>query len=257
MDPRIEIVPTLTDNYSYIVREKSEDAVAIVDPGEADPVMRRLEALQLSPTEIWLTHKHQDHIGGAVRLARKYDLLIRAPSQVPFFDARTTQMNDGDSFSFGSTWVKVFRVAGHTREHVVYLMDRTLFAGDVLFVGGCGRVFEGTAREFYREIERLIGPLSDDVRIFSGHEYAEKNLRFVLEIDPDNHDAACLLGIVRRMRGEGKPAMPTELGRERLINPFLRAREPSLLAALKKRYPDVPDAPADVFAFVRRLRDAC
>lgn len=255
MKPRVEIVPVLKDNYAYLVLRRDGRGAAVVDPGAAAPVRTALAHHGLRPLEIWITHKHDDHLGGAAELAREYDIPVRGPKEIPEMMARVHPLEDGETFLFGAAEVTVWRIAGHTREHLVYYIDGALFSGDALFIGGCGRLFEGVARESARGLYDRIMPLPSNTLIYCGHEYAERNLRFAMELEPGNQNIPRQYSHIARLRAEGRPSVPGELGVERLTNPFLRAGDPALSEALKRRYDGVPDDSEEIFAFIRRLRD--
>jgi hydroxyacylglutathione hydrolase len=255
MRPRVEIVPVGQDNYCYLVVRRDGRGAAIVDPGEAEPVRAALAGLGLAPLEIWITHKHADHLAGAAPLAREYDIPVRGPWELPEMATRVHPLADGGGFLFGAAEVRVWEIGGHTRGHLVYLIDGALFTGDILFLGGCGRLFEGTAEELYRGLRDRIMPLPENTLIYCGHEYAERNLRFALEIEPANPNVQRRFSQVKRLREEGRPSVPGELGVEILTNPFLRVDDPALAKALARRHDDVPRDPAGRFAFIRRLRD--
>lgn len=256
MYPAVEIIRTLADNFTYLVHARAGHDIAIVDPGEAPPVISRLSSLKWTPTEVWLTHKHRDHISGAETLARRYNIPIRAPQEVPLLQARMTHVENGTHFAFGASTVRVYGLSGHTRGHVVYHCDDALFSGDTLFIGGCGRIFEGTAQELFDGFERHFYPLPDQTRVYCGHEYAEKNLRFALEIEPYNEEVINYLRALTGRKRDGSPSVPGEIGLEKAVNPFMRVKTPAFLSSLKRHHPELPRAARDVFALVRKLRDS-
>lgn len=256
MYPRIDIVRILSDNYAYLVRDRSTKNVAIVDPGEAKPVIDYVTAEKLAPVEIWLTHKHEDHIKGAAFLAEKYDIPVRGPSEIPDIRARFTRIRDGDVFHFGASPVAAHEIRGHTGGHLVYLFNSVALTGDVLFIGGCGRIFEGTAAELYRGIAAHLRDLPAHTRIYCGHDYAVKNLLFALQLEPDNAAIQKQYERMQILASKGQPSVPGEMGIERATNPFLRTGSPSLRAALERRTgTKIPADPEEVFTLLRRLRD--
>lgn len=256
MYPTVEIVPVPPDNYCYLLRSRMSPELAVIDPGDEAPVRDALGARGLLPTEIWLTHKHGDHIGGAGALARRFDVPIRGPVEIPELAGRFLPVPGATGgFRFGGVEVRVVEVPGHTRHHVVYLIPGAAFTGDVLFLGGVGRVFEGSAEEFFLGIDRHLASLPDNTRIYCGHEYTERNLRFAVDLEPGNGAVIQRYASVRARRAAGEPTVPGELGVERRTNPFLRVREPGLRDALAARVGPLPRDPAGVFAALRRLRD--
>lgn len=257
MYPTVDIVRVPPDNYCYLLRARSGSEVAIIDPGEAGPVESALAKLGLRPREIWLTHKHPDHLGGAGELARRHDIPVRGPVEIPQLASRFLPAPGASGrFAFGGYEVRVGEVSGHTRHHVVYAIEGAVFTGDVLFLGGVGRIFEGTAAELFEGIERHLAPLPDNTRIYCGHEYTERNLRFASQLEPSNQAVLMQFANVRARRAEGEPTVPGEMGIERRTNPFLRVREPRLQEALAGRIGTLPRDPAGIFAALRSLRDA-
>lgn len=256
MNPAVTAVPFGADSFSYIVDGQAGGALAVVDPGDARAVMARLTELKRCPTEIWLTHKHDSHAAGATELARRYDILVRAPAEAPTLNARMTTLAGGDRFSFGGLTVRAENVTGHTAGHLVYLAGDALFCGDVFTLGGCGRVREGAAEELCDGLERVFATLPDMTRLFPGHDCAEANLRFAHYLEPDNDAIVEQLRLVNLLRGQDRAPVPGELGRERRSNPFLRTRDSHLQGILARRFHVGATAPRDVFAALRRLRDA-
>lgn len=255
MYPRVDIVPILKDNYCYFVHEREGRGVAIVDPGDAMAVGRAIDDAALHPLEIWLTHKHEDHIAGAGALARRFDVVVRGSIEIPEISSRFMALNDGACFNFGPAEVQVRRVRGHTREHLVYHLDGALFTGDALFLAGCGRLFEGTAAELYGDLQDVFSRYPDDARVYCGHEYTDKNLKFALYMDPHNeniiHQSARVRGLIR----EHRPTVPGDLGLERRTNPFLRVHIPELAENIRRRAEVRGERPEEIFAALRRLRD--
>lgn len=253
MYPKIEIVPVLKDNYSYLIRDRLN--VAIVDPGEAEPIRARLVGEGLVPVEIWLTHKHSDHIDGAAELARRYDIPIKGPEEIPRLHARFIAVGNGEVFRFGPLTITAREIRGHTQGHLLYFFDGAVITGDVLFIGGCGRIFDGTSVELYSGIRAHLQNLPAHTRVYCGHEYAEKNLRFALSLEPDNAVIQKQYERVKKLRAKNQLSVPGEIGIERSTNPFLRVESESLREALKRRVGNVPRDPAEVFALLRRLRN--
>jgi len=255
MYPKVDIILTSADNYSYFIHEREKRGVAIVDPGNEKIIRAELERRKLKPLEIWLTHKHIDHIGGAAELAKHFDIPIRASSEIPIYTAKVLRISDNQHFSFGSAEVKVNRIGGHTREHMVFFIDDALFTGDTLFIGGCGRNFEGHANELYDGFQRHILILPDTTRIYCGHEYAEHNLSFALTLEPSNALILKHYNTIKAQLRAGRPSVPGDLGIEKATNPFLRTRDLNLYQNVSARWDDVPKEPDKLFVFLRHLKD--
>lgn len=252
---QVEIIPTLKDNYAYVVRSRDGKRLAVVDPGESAPVIRHFERTGTQPHEIWLTHKHDDHMAGAPDLARKYDVVVKGPEELPHIHARVETLRDGGRFMFGESQVTVRQIAGHTAGHLVYFMDTIVFTGDVLFPGGCGRIFEGTAKDLFLGIETHLRGLPANTLFYCGHEYAERNMRFALSLEPSNGVIQKQYARVHDCEHERRPSVPGEIGIERAVNPFLRVRSASLREALAEKLGPLPNDPAEVFAMLRSLRN--
>ncbi|MBU0859895.1 MAG: hydroxyacylglutathione hydrolase, partial [Alphaproteobacteria bacterium] len=182
----VQIVPVLQDNYAYII--ESDGVYAVVDPGEAGPVIEALQKNKLSA--ILLTHHHGDHIGGAAELKKRYSAAIIAPAaeehRIQDIDV---MVREGDIYTVGQTEFHVIETPGHTAGHVCFYApaEKFLFSADTLFSLGCGRLFEGTAEQMWESLQKLAA-LPDDTLVYCGHEYTAANARFALDVEPDNKD---------------------------------------------------------------------
>lgn len=221
----VTLVPILEDNYAYIIQ--SGDAVAVIDPGEADGVIHVLEKLKLEPQFIFNTHHHSDHVDGNKTIKDKYDVQILGPEKeagkIPFFDKGFI---NGDVFQFGDEAVQIIETAGHTAGHICFyfLQSQTLFSGDALFSMGCGRLFEGTAEQLFEYMQRLK-QLPDSTKIYCGHEYTEANANFCLSIYPDNKSIFKRAEEVQELRNKNQPTIPTTIEQEKKTNVFFMAKD--------------------------------
>lgn len=224
----IEIVPILSDNYVYLARESSSGKVLCVDPGEAAPVLARLEELDWTLDTILITHHHGDHTAGVNTLKAATGATVIGPggdsSAIPGLDQ---SVQDGEIVAFGEETFRVIGVYGHTAGHVTFFAEgaQALFSGDALFSVGCGRFFEGTAADMWPGLQKLRD-LPDGTRVYCGHEYTAANVAFALSIDGQNTELQRYAGIVAMLRSESMPTIPANLGLEKKINPFLRADDP-------------------------------
>ena len=249
----IELIPAFSDNYIYLVRDSGSGTVAIVDPGDAGPVIERLEREGLGLDLIFNTHHHADHIGGNQTLKQRYGAQIIGPAadahRIPDLDQMVAE---GDTVCLGDAVATVLETPGHTSGHIAFWFaeDDALFCGDTLFAMGCGRVFEGTAEEMWTSLAKLRA-LPDSAQIFCGHEYSQSNARFAASIEPDNDAVAARVRDIDAARAANQPTIPAGLGREKLSNPFLRADDPGLASALNMANAD----PVDIFAEVRGRKD--
>jgi len=249
-------VPAFEDNYIWLIRGRSTGQVAIVDPGDAEPVLEALESLSLTPIAILCTHHHGDHTGGNRALKARYpDIAIYGPADenIP---GRTHVAGDGDRVSLEALGVEfdVLRIPGHTRGHIAYFGHGWLFCGDTIFSAGCGRLFEGTAEQMHESLSRLAS-LPGSTLVYCAHEYTRANLRFAQAVEPDNPDIGSYRSEVDRIRARGEPTLPTTLARELKINPFLRSESPAVRLAAETYAGTALADSAAVFAAVRRWKD--
>ena len=220
-DIRVEINPVkaFSDNYIWVMEEGTE--AVIVDPGEAEGVLRYLEEQALGLTAILLTHKHDDHIGGVREILEKYPAtLVYGPTETA--DLATQVVKEGDRFELFDKQVKVIKTAGHTEEHISFLIEDVLFSGDALFSGGCGRVFTGDYQAQYDALQKFK-QLDEQVKVYAGHEYTQTNLLFARNESPTNPDVVRTLHEVNERRSSDLPTLPSTIGKEKQINLFLRA----------------------------------
>lgn len=249
----VVLVPVLSDNYVYIIRDVETEEVGVIDPGEAAPVERALSERNWTPSWILLTHHHADHIGAAQSLATAYGAKIAGAAadaeRLPPLDARFVP---DDDWTFGAQIVEIIDTPGHTVGHVALYFPKAkaLFSGDTLFVLGCGRLFEGTALQMWRSLSKLAA-LPPETQVFCGHEYTLANARFAVTIEPENKALQDRVAEIEAQRAANEPTVPTSIGRENATNPFLRAGEPNVKASV-----GLPDADeAAVFAEIRRRKD--
>ena len=230
----VELVPCLADNYAYLIRDPASGAVGVVDPSEAAPVNAALAARGWRLTHVVNTHHHFDHTGGNLELKETWGAEVVGPAadieRIPGIDRA---LADGETWRFGTLEATVLDIPGHTKGHVAFWFAaaKAVFTGDTLFALGCGRMFEGTADQMWASLSKLAA-LPADTRVYCGHEYTQSNARFALTMEPGNSDLAAYAAEVDRLRAEGKPTIPTTIGRELKANPFLRATDAALAAHL-------------------------
>jgi hydroxyacylglutathione hydrolase len=253
---KIHQIGLLRDNYGYLVVCEKTNQAAIVDPSEAEPVLRRVDEEKIDLTSILNTHHHRDHTGGNEGLlaARRMDVYGHK-SDRDRIPGLTRGVDQGDQIFIGELRGEVLFIPGHTTGHVAYLFGDALFCGDTLFTAGCGRLFEGTPELMHASLNRLM-VLDDNTRIFCGHEYTENNLRFALTVEPNNPAVVSRYERVRAQRARRMPTVPATLGEEKQTNPFLRWDSKEIQASVAALAPGNPMDPVSIFAAVRKLKDA-
>ena len=207
----------------------SGDRAFVVDPGDAAPVLDRLEAEQLNLAGILITHHHADHQGGIAALLARYPAIVFAPENESITGSGVA-LSGGETINVLGQHVRVMAVPGHTRGHLAYLAPGALFCGDTLFGAGCGRLFEGTPTQMLASLES-IAALPDETLIYCAHEYTEANLRFALMVEPGNVALKERIERVAELRQAGEASVPSSLADEKATNPFLRCGEPDVIAA--------------------------
>ena len=228
-------IPMLSDNYSWLLRESVSGKVAIVDPAEAEPAIAAIEAAGGRLDVIFLTHHHGDHIDGAPALMARYKPVVVGNAadahRLPKLDVA---VHEGELVDFGAAKVRVIDTPGHTVGHISYYIadGGVLLPADTLFSLGCGRLFEGTAADMFRSLQKF-SDLPDETLVCAGHEYTASNAKFALAVDADNQALQARAAEVTALRAAGKATLPVTLGAERATNPFLRAADVETLGRLR------------------------
>jgi hydroxyacylglutathione hydrolase len=250
---QIEQIPSLSDNYVYLLHEPQAGMTAVVDPGVAAPVLERLSAQGWRLDWIISTHHHADHTGGNLELKQATGCRIAGPdadaARIPGLDLGLAER---DRFQLGEADAEVFETPGHTSGHISYWFaePKALFCADTLFSLGCGRLLEGTPAQMWRSLSKFA-PLPDDAQVYCAHEYTQANARFALSVDPDNPALQARAAEVDRLRAASQPTVPSTLGAERAANPFLRPHDP----AIRRRLGLADASDVDVFAELRKRKD--
>ena len=231
---RVFLIPAFNDNYLWLVHDGKH--AAVIDPGDAKPILTALEAHQLSLVAILLTHYHADHIGGVAELIQRFQVPVYGPRNETI-EHVTRRLGEGDVVHMPELDLSfsVLDVPGHTHGHIAYFAaaEHWLFCGDTLFGGGCGRLFEGTAEQMNASLQKLAA-LPARTKVFCAHEYTLANLHFAQAVEPDN--AALQERIVneQKKRQANQPTIPSTIALELATNPFLRWRESTIRQSLQR-----------------------
>ena len=246
-------VPCLADNYAYLIHDPDTGQTAVIDVPEPGPILAALNAHQWRLTDILITHHHDDHIQGVDTLrAQTGAMVLGAAADAHRLPRLDLALDEQSSFSVGSEFARVIEVPGHTIGHIAFHFpgSRLAFTADSLMAGGCGRLFEGTARQMHHSLQKLAA-LPPDTLICSGHEYTTANLRFATTLEPGNPQLISRAAEVADKRAHSTPTVPVPLQVELDTNPYLRAHLPALKTAVG--LPDADDV--TVFAEIRARKD--
>ena len=251
---QVQPIPAFKDNYIWALR--SGPRVAIVDPGDAQPVLDYLAQEHLQLVAILATHHHPDHVGGVAELRRGRDIPVYGPKNEPIATL-TRPVAGGDRVTIAELDVEfdVLDIPGHTRAHIAYYGSKMVFCGDTLFACGCGRVFEGTPPQLHASLQKLAA-LPDETLVYCGHEYTLANIRFARAVEPGNAVLAERERIEGKTREKNHPTLPTTIGLERVTNPFLRCDQPEIVQAAGRRRGAAVTDPIEVFTVIREWKNA-
>ena len=250
---KVEIIPCLNYNYSYLIHEKKTNTVSIVDPSEfkaCDSVINNYKKLDF----ILNTHHHADHVGANLELKKKYNSKILGSNldknRIPGIDI---MLKENQKHKIGNLEFEVIFIPGHTKGHIAFFFkkEKIAFTGDTLFSLGCGRVFEGTHEEMFSSLNKIKN-LPPDTNIYCGHEYTNSNLNFCLEYDPKNTHLKNKKIDIEKKLSSNQPTIPSTIADEIKTNIFLRCDDPEIKHSLGLK--DSSDV--EVFSKLRDLKDS-
>lgn len=224
---KVTVLPALSDNYMYLITDEKTGQAAIVDPVSPDTVLEAVKAEGVKLTKVLTTHHHWDHAGGNEELVKKFPNRLDVYGGDKRIGALTNFVKQGDKFKIGDIEVECIFTPCHTTGHICYYAKDTkgktaVFTGDTLFVAGCGRFFEGTPEQMYTALVEKLAALPDNTLVFCGHEYTQQNLKFARHVEEGNRDIAKAIADVDEKRKKGLPTVPSTIGQEKRINPFMR-----------------------------------
>jgi len=232
---KIEIIPCLKDNYSYIVIDEANNDACVIDPSESEPIIEYLEEKRIFLKFILNTHHHYDHVGGNKKLKKKYAAKVigykNDSKRIPGIDIL---VNDNEIWKYENFEARIIHIPGHTTGHVCFYFykDKIVFTGDTLFSLGCGRIFEGTYSQMFDSLNKLK-QLPLDTKVFCGHEYTKQNAKFCLTHDPNNENLKKKnLEIIKKLN-KNLPTLPTTIEEELACNIFLRTHNIETFSKLR------------------------
>ncbi len=249
---QISVLPAFEDNYLWLIHSPiAPEQVLAVDPGDADVIQHALDRNQLSLHGLLITHHHADHTGGITRLAERHQIPVFGPT-TEAIAGLTHRVSQGQRVQFDEIGLdfEVLDTPGHTAGHIVYTGHGSLFCGDTLFSAGCGRLLGGSAGQMTASLQKLAG-LPESTAVYCAHEYTVSNLQFAAAVEPDNlwvkaHQAECAA-----LRAAGKATLPTSIGLELRINPFLRLTAETVRNAAERHAGRKLNSEAETFAVLR------
>ena len=253
---KISPINAFSDNYIWLIQ--TNEGNTLVDPGDSKPIISTIDKLGITIDDILITHHHFDHIGGLELLKPLIKGSVIGPKNNTI-DLLDKHVGEGDIIESIGLRFSVFEVPGHTLDHIAFYSEtekEVLFCGDTIFSGGCGRVFEGTFEQMNHSLEKLMS-LPSKTEIYCAHEYTLSNLQFALMAEPDNIDLKEYELNSKNKREKNIPTIPTTLGQELQINPFLRVAETSLREAISDKLDHSNiTSNAEVFGFLRSWKDS-
>jgi len=230
---RVRLLPALEDNYMYLLIDEGTKKCAVVDPVEPEKVLAALKEEGVELTTVLTTHHHWDHAGGNEKLIEAVGKkeVVGGDDRI---GALTKKVTHGDEFKIGSLNVRCLFTPCHTTGHICYFVtgpsgsEPAVFTGDTLFVGGCGKFFEGTGDQMYTALIDILAKLPLETKVYCGHEYTVSNLKFAVTAEPNNKDTAAKLELSQKQRANKEPTIPSTIGDEMKFNPFMRVKEASI-----------------------------
>lgn len=257
---QVEGIRAFNDNYIWAIHQNNNDKCIIVDPGSAAEVLKFLADKELSIIAILITHHHHDHIGGVSTLLAHFpNVPVYGPSKEAV-EAVTHPLTDGEEITIPALDItlSVLEVPGHTLGHIAYADAHSLFCGDTLFSGGCGRMFEGTPQMFSNSLSKLSA-LASTTLVYCAHEYTLSNLTFAKAVSPNSSELEKYIENCERKRARNLSTIPSTIDTELAINPFFRLQDPDVINALNSKFSinlNAHDNIHENFKWLRQWKDS-
>ena len=232
---KIQIIPCLQDNYSYLIIDEENNTACVIDPSEADPVIKYLEDNKIELKFILNTHHHYDHVGGNHELKKKYGASVIGykddKERIPEIDIL---VNDQETWVYENFEAKIIHIPGHTLGHICFYFykEESVFTGDTLFSLGCGKIFEGTYSQMFESLMRLK-KLPQNTKIFCGHEYTKQNSKFCIMHDANNKNLKNKVNDIEIKLKNNLPTIPSTIKDELECNVFFRSNNIETFSKLR------------------------
>ena len=232
---KIKIIPCLQDNYSYLIIDEKNNTACVVDPSEADPIIKYLDSHKVRLKFILNTHHHYDHVGGNQKLKEKYGASVIGykgdQERIPTIDIL---VDDQETWIHENFETKIIYIPGHTLGHICFYFykEQSIFTGDTLFSLGCGRIFEGTYSQMFDSLMKLK-ELPQDTKVYCGHEYTKKNSDFCIAYDANNKNLKAKIDDINIKLKNGLPTIPSTIKDELECNIFLRSNNLGAFSKLR------------------------
>ena len=249
----VKPIKAYQDNYIWLV--STNEGSIVVDPGESKKILNLIDNNEIDLKGVLITHHHFDHTNGLSDLLNKRGLEVYGPKNN--VHGINNIVKNNDKFTVIGIDFEVIEIPGHTLDHIAFYSfndgQPILFCGDTLFSGGCGRVFEGTFDQMFIALKK-ISKYPSETKIFCGHEYTLSNLKFALAVDENNEDLIKEYDNIKNMVDSGNPSLPTILGKELKINPFLRCDNHHIKNKIVSKF-NTSDDELEVFCALRQWKD--
>lgn len=257
---QVSMIKAFSDNYIWAISSNNKPLIALVDPGDANVCIDYIEQNQKQLSTILITHHHPDHVGGIKKLLnycrdKQWPLTVYGPEneKIPHCDVKLNE-NSVVQLDDLALELTIIDLPGHTSGHIAYLAQDNLFCGDTLFSGGCGRLFEGTPSQMLASLNKLQS-LPDNTKVYCAHEYTQANLTFALTVEPSNSELVNYYNQVVEKRADNIATIPTSIMQEKLINPFLRCDQKSIMASASEYSAKINDDILSTFTTIRTWKD--